>query len=94
MNYSVAFKGAEGKTDKGYLTDFAFPNFLVGRRSDSFSGSTQGDGYSQYTCLFTHVDLAAGLQTSRYVNAAGQTLTGAYPFYEGTYTEVTTELRP
>ena len=94
MGYSVAFKGAEGKTDKGYLTDFAFPNFLVGRRSNNFSGSTQGDGNDQYTCLFTHVDLGSGKQTSRYVNAAGQTLTGAYPFFEETYTEVTTELRP
>jgi hypothetical protein len=93
MPYSVAFKGAEGKTDKGYITDIAFPCFLVGRRSDSFTGGTQGDGYDQYSCLFTHADLTAGEQVSRYINARGQTLEGAYPFYEETYSQVKTQLR-
>ena len=94
MPYSVAFKGAEGKTDKGYITDIRFPCFLVGRRSDSFTGDTQGDGYDQYSCLYTHADLAAGQQVSRYVNARGQTLEGAYPFFEETYTQVESLLRP
>ena len=69
--YSVGFKGVEGKTDGGYFTDFHFPAFLVGRRSDSLTGDTQTNGYTEYTCLYTHADLETGRQLSNYVNARG-----------------------
>lgn len=93
LNYSVGFSGAEGKTDKGYLTDFSFPTFLVGRRSLELTGSTQQFGYSQYVGLLTQVDFAAGTQTSFYVNSLGQVPSGFYPFTEEAYTEIVTQLR-
>ena len=93
MALNPDFSGAEGKTDKGYLTDFAFPTFLAGRRSLEQMGDTQQFGYSQYVGMMTRVDFAAGTQTSFYVNSLGQVLECAYPFVDGTYTEVVTEIQ-
>ena len=93
LNYSVGFKGAEGKTDGGYLTDHNFPAFLVGRRSNSLTGSTQSDGYTEYTCLFTDADFETGRQMSNYVNAEGGIPTGYWPFMNGTYSDIGTELK-
>ena len=91
--YSAGFKGAEGKVDGGYLTDFRFPAFLVGRRSNSLTGGTQTDGYTEYTCLYTHADLETGRQLSNYVNALGEIPTGYWPFSEGTYSDILTQLK-
>lgn len=92
LRYSESFKGVPGKVDWGYLTDFSFPYFLVGRRSLLQSGGTQSDGNDQYIGLYTHVDVAEGFQSSMYLNSDGQTPEFAYPFVEETYTEVRTEL--
>ena len=91
--YSEDYKGVEGKTDGGYLTDHNFPAFLVGRRSNSLTGSTQSDGYTEYTCLFTDADLETGRQLSNYVNAKGEIPTGYWPFTDGTYSDILTELK-
>ena len=93
LNYSVGFKGAAGKSDGGYLTDHNFPAFLVGRRSNSLTGSTQSNGYTEYTCLFTSADPETGRQISNYVNANGEILTGYWPFADGTYSDILTELK-
>ncbi len=76
-----------------YLTDFAFPGFLAGRRSLIQEGGTQKNGYDQYTGLQVQVDWEAGEQTVCYRNSLGQTLTGFYPFAEGYFTEVVLKLR-
>ena len=91
--YSVGFKGVEGKTDGGYLTDFRFPAFLVGRRSNSLTGDTQTNGSTEYTCLYTHADFTTGRQVSNYVNALGEIPTGCWPFNEGTYSDILTQLK-
>lgn len=91
--YSVGFKGAEGKVDGGYLTDFHFPAFLVGRRSNSLTGDTQSNGNTEYTCLYTRADFETGRQLSNYVNARGEIPTGWWPFTEGTYSDILTELK-
>ena len=91
--YSVGFKGVEGKTDGGYFTDHNFPAFLVGRRSNSLTGDTQSDGNDQYTCLFTDADFETGRQLSNYVNAEGGIPTGYWPFRNGTYSDIGTELK-
>ena len=91
--YSEGFKGVAGKTDGGYLTDFDFPAFLVGRRSNALTGDTQSNGYTEYTCLYTHADFETGRQVSNYVNALGQIPTGYWPFGEGTYSDILTELK-
>lgn len=91
--YSEGYKGVEGKTDGGYLTDHNFPAFLVGRRSNSLTGDTQSDGYTEYTCLFTDADFETGRQISNYVNAEGGIPTGYWPFMNGTYSDIGTELK-
>ena len=93
LTYSKGYKGVEGKTDGGYLTDHNFPAFLVGRRSNSLTGSTQSDGYTEYTCLFTDADFETGRQMSNYVNAEGGIPTGYWPFMNGTYSDIGTELK-
>jgi len=93
LAYNPAFRGAEGKADGGYFTDFAFPAFLVGRRSNSLTGGTQSDGYTEYTCLYTHADFETGRQVSNYVNALGEIPTGHYPFAQGSYSDIVTELK-
>ena len=91
--YSEGYKGVEGKVDGGYLTDHNFPAFLVGRRSNSLTGDTQSDGYTEYTCLFTDADFETGRQISNYVNAQGGIPTGYWPFMNGTYSDIGTELK-
>ena len=88
--YSEGYKGVEGKTDGGCLTDHNFPAFLVGRRSNSLTGDTQSDGYTEYTCLFTDADFETGRQISNYVNAEGGIPTGYWPFMDGTYSDIGT----
>ena len=93
LAYNPDFRGAEGKTDGGYFTDFNFPAFLVGRRSNSLTGGTQSDGYTEYTCLYTDADFETGRQVSNYVNALGEIPTGYYPFAQGSYSDIVTELK-
>ena len=90
------FVGDSGKCPGGYLADFRFPTFLVGRRSLDLTGGTQKDGHDQYVCFVTQADLNAGQQTGYYVNSTGHIPVGYYPF-EGSYSDrsfhyITTEL--
>lgn len=82
--YSYSYAGVSGKVEGGYLTDFNFPGFLVGRRSLLQEGGTQQDGYDQYVCLATRVDFEAGCQLSNYINSEPGIITGYYPL-EGDY---------
>ena len=91
--YSKAFKGKAGVTEGGYLTDFNFPNFLVGRRSLGQEGGTQQDGYDEYVCLATRVDFVTGRQLSNYVNSRHEIPTGAYPFAKGTFSDILTQAK-
>ena len=90
--YSSVFPDKGGKTEGGYLTDFRFTGYLVGRRSLQQPGSCQDDGYTDYVGLLVQVDFAEGIQSSRYVNCLGETLTCAYPFYEDTVSVLQTEI--
>ncbi len=96
LEFTPGYAGKTGKTDGGYLTDFNFPGFLVGRRSLLQSGGT-ADNYDEYTCLHTRVDFAQGRQISNYVNSNREILTGYYPFlgdleYE-TFSDIATEIK-
>ena len=88
--YSKAYSGMESKVEGGYLTDFNFPNFLVGRRSLELTGEATNEGY---LCLTTRVDFAAGQQVSYYVNSNQDTPMGYYPFAESSYTNVVTPVK-
>ena len=91
--YSDAYSGAKGKVEGGYLIDFNFPNFLAGRRSLQQAGGTQSNGNDQYVCLATHADFATGRQVSNYLNSRNEILTGVYPFAEGTFSDILTNLK-
>lgn len=96
LAYSVDYIGDSGKIEGGYLTDFQFPSFLVGRRSLRQQGGTQSSGNFQYTCLRVEADLAGGAQKVRYVNSEGETLIVVDPFEGrfGRYETIVTELVP
>ena len=93
LTYAFDYYGDSEKSPGGYLTDFDFPAFLVGRRSLELTGDTQTYGKTDYLCLYTRADFEAGQQTSFYVNSNGEVPTGAYPFVEETFTEVVTDLK-
>ncbi len=78
--YSEAYYGKAGKAEGGTVYEFTFPAYLVGQRSMDQTGGTQKWGLSDYLCLHTEVDLAKGVQTSRYVNSDGHTVDIDYPF--------------
>ena len=81
--YNSQFKGVEGKTYGGYLTDYTFNGFIAGRR-----GTTQTDDIGSFNRkdhigLAVRVDIAGGTQTCWYVNSRGETVTVYNPFVEG-----------
>lgn len=94
--WSRGYSGTQGKLEGGYLLDFTFPSFLVGRRALVQKGGTL-DNREDYTCLLTEVDLAGGTQASCYVNSKGEVLEVVYPFQgsapEGTVTWIETALK-
>ncbi len=79
LEFSEAFKGKPGVVDGGYLTDFRFPTFLVGRRSLEQAGKTQADGSTDYCCLYVRVTPWES-QSASYVNSSGKFLEICYPF--------------
>ena len=97
LTYAFDYYGDSEKSPGGYLTDFDFPAFLVGRRSLEQTGGTQKNGYTDYICLYTSVDFADGYQQSCYINSIPSIVTGYYPF-EGEYNstnfrDIRTELK-
>ena len=91
--YSDAFSGETNKVEGGYLIDFNFPNFLAGRRSLYQAGGTQSNGNDQYVCLHTRVDLTRTQQVSNYVNSKGESINGYYPFADGLFNDIPTEIK-
>lgn len=91
--FSEGFSGRTGKKDGGYLTDFNFPTFLVGRRSLEQAGGTQENGYDQYVCLATRTDFETGRQVSNYVNSNREIVTGYYPFSEDSFSDILTYVK-
>lgn len=91
--YSEHYSGKTGKIEGGYLTDFNFPGFLVGRRSLGQEGGTQSNGFDQYVCLHTAVDFTSGGQECRYMNSQNQIIGGFYPFMEDSFLDIQTEVK-
>lgn len=80
LTLSQGYAGSTGKSAGGKVTDFSFPVFLVGQRSLEQTGGTQKLSATDYLCLHTRVDLAAGKQVSFYRNSRGETVRFYYPF--------------
>ena len=90
--YNEGYSGKTGKVEGGYLIDFNFPNFLVGRRSLDLAHDAK-TGAGMYVCLATQADLAAGQQTSYYVNSELDIPGGYYPFGEGGFDRIVTSVK-
>lgn len=93
--YNSQFKGVEGKTYGGYLTDYGFNGFIAGRR-----GTTQVDelsplNRSEHIGLAVYVDITDNTQRCCYINTSGEVVAVYNPFVEGpAQTEFVLELNP
>ena len=81
--YNSQFKGVEGKTYGGYLTDYEFNGFIAGRR-----GTTQTDDISalnrwDHIGMAVQVDLVNHTQKCWYVNSDAEVVSVFNPFVEG-----------
>lgn len=81
--YNSQFKGEEGKTYGGYLTDYHFDGFIAGRRGTTQTDSLNALNRKDHIGLAVSVDFDAGTQTCRYVNTAGDVVSVYNPFAEG-----------
>jgi hypothetical protein len=81
--YNSQFKGEEGKTYGGYLTDYEFDGFIAGRRGTSQTDEVGAFNRKDYVGFAVSVDLSAGTQICRYVNSDGETVPVYNPFVEG-----------
>ena len=81
--YNSQFKGVEGKTYGGYLTDFQFDGFIAGRRGTTQTDEPSALNRSEHIGLEVRVDLSNNTQTCRYINSAGEAVPVFNPFVEG-----------
>ena len=81
--YNSGFKGVEGKTYGGYLTDFAFNGFIAGRRGTTQTDDIGSLNRKDHIGLAVVVDLNANTQTCYYVNSDGEKVSVYNPFVEG-----------
>ena len=81
--YNSQFKGQEGKTYGGYLTDYSFNGFIAGRRGTTQTDSLNALNRKDHIGLAVSVDFANNRQTCRYINTAGEVVSVYNPFVEG-----------
>ena len=81
--YNSQFKGEEGKTYGGYLTDYTFDGFIAGRRGTMQDDDIGSLNRKDHIGLAVYVDLAANTQKCWFVNSDGDTVSVYNPFVEG-----------
>ncbi len=81
--YNSQFKGVEGKTYSGYLTDYEFNGFIAGRRGTTQTDEIGSFDLNNHIGLAVRVDLESNKQTVWYVNSKGETVSVYNPFVEG-----------
>ncbi len=92
--YNSQFKGVEGKTYGGYLTDFKFNGFIAGRRGKDQTDEIGAFNRKDHVGLEVRVDLTSKTQVCRYVNSDGDIVAVYNPFAEGpSQTEFILELK-
>ena len=91
--FDEAYPDKGGKTDGGYLTDFNFTGFLVGRRSLVQAGGAQSNGNDQYVGLQVQVNFDVAEQYACYLNSRGEILTCRYPFAAESVSVLTAKLK-
>ncbi len=81
--YNSQFAGREGKTYGGYLTDYTFDGFIVGRRGSEQQDEIGSFNKSEHVGMVTVVDLLQNKQTCTYINSHGEIVEIYNPFEEG-----------
>ena len=81
--YNSQFKGTEGKTYGGYLTDYTFNGFIAGRRGTSQVDEISALNRRDHVGMAVYADLENQTQVCRYINTAGEVVTVYNPFVEG-----------
>ena len=81
--YNSQFKGTEGKTYGGYLTDYTFNGFIAGRRGTSQVDEISALNRKDHVGMAVYADLASQTQVCRFINTAGEVVTVYNPFVEG-----------
>ena len=81
--YNSQFKGEEGKTYGGYLTDYEFNGFIAGRRGTTQTDDIGSLNRKEHIGLAVYVDLGANTQKCIYVNSNGDAVDVYNPFVEG-----------
>lgn len=81
--YNSQFKGTEGKTYGGYLTDYTFNGFIAGRRGTSQVDDISALNRKDHVGMAVYADLAGQTQVCRFINTAGEIVTVYNPFVEG-----------
>ena len=83
LAYNSQFKGVEGKTYGGYLTDYTFNGFIAGRRGTAQVDDIGALNRKDHVGLAVYVDLINQTQTCRYINTNGEIVSVYNPFVEG-----------
>ena len=81
--YNCLFKGEEGKTYGGRLTDYTFNGFIAGRRGTSQTDEVGSLNRTDYVGFAVQVDFEAETQKCWYVNSRGEAVSVYNPFVEG-----------
>ena len=81
--YNSQFKGEEGKTYGGRLTDYTFNGFIAGRRGTSQTDEVSSLNRIDYVGFAVQVDFEAETQKCWYVNSRGEAVSVYNPFEEG-----------
>ena len=81
--YNSQFKGVEGKTYGGYLTDYTFNGFIAGRRGTTQTDDIGSINRRDHVGFAVQVDLVTNTQKCWYVNSDGEVVSAYNPFVEG-----------
>ena len=81
--YNSQFKGEEGKTYGGYLTDYEFNGFIAGRRGTAQDDEISALNRKDHVGLAVYVDMTSKTQKCQYINSNGEIVLVYNPFVEG-----------
>ena len=81
--YNSQFKGVEGKTYGGYLTEYSFNGFIAGRRGVEQDDDISALNRKDHIGMAVYVDLTSKSQVCRFINTAGEVVPVYNPFVEG-----------
>lgn len=92
LTYNSQFK--PNKTYSGYVTDYNFNGFIVGRRGNAQTDKVGALNTKDHIGMETRVDFANGWQTHIYWNSKGEKVSVYNPFVDGeAQTEFKTKLK-